>query len=261
MSLQISNPSPLARGTRRQTGAVLGIARFIPTRAGNTQARPLPSAGGSVHPHSRGEHNITKEEFGADLGSSPLARGTHHAIGGLSRGCRFIPTRAGNTLCLFGVHRFPPVHPHSRGEHPSFQLRRHGKFGSSPLARGTQPRPCGFRRKFRFIPTRAGNTNRSRSPLSQTSVHPHSRGEHKASAANGFSGIGSSPLARGTPRLRSLPRWSGSVHPHSRGEHIDHPLHRLLNLGSSPLARGTHVRAWPAPARRRFIPTRAGNTN
>ena len=48
------------------------------------------------------------------------------------------------------------------------------------------------------------------------------------------------------------------VHPHSRGENSSSCFMRASPSGSSPLARGKSSRRRPHPARKGFIPTRAG---
>ena len=172
------------------------------------------------------------------------------------------------------------VHPHSRGEHIQPGRILMAASGSSPLARGTLAAPNAGLSLGRFIPTRAGNTHLFRGIQSKQPVHPHSRGEHSIALSMSSPAIGSSPLARGThsPRLlplfvsRFIPTRAGNtatllrlssfqpVHPHSRGEHSRIEHWGRTAVGSSPLARGTlsscNVRSSP----RRFIPTRAGNT-
>ena len=91
---------------------------------------------------------------------------------------------------------------------------------------------------------------------------------------------GSSPLARGLRRLRSVAGVvdriiparagftalivaacaSGADHPRSRGvyNHERRPGERCE--GSSPLARGLLVRLFPVPSAERIIPARAGFT-
>ena len=215
-----------------------------------------------------------------ECGSSPLARGTRHAVrlGGL-RG-RFIPARAGNTPPAPRASAARAVHPRSRGEHGDAARRGRAAPGSSPLARGTPHSGARPRQRSRFIPARAGNTWRRSRASAGTSVHPRSRGEHIDACITDPPYGGSSPLARGTRRRparrrkssRFIPARAGntsspspactriSVHPRSRGEHrqgIDDATYRA---GSSPLARGTPIRKDRQCRGDRFIPARAGNT-
>ena len=135
--------------------------------------------------------------------------------------------------------------------------------------------------RIRFIPARAGNTSGTSSPWRNLSVHPRSRGEHRAVRAAAKVSDGSSPLARGTQRqrisgrlaTRFIPARAGNtdpisgtrgtkpVHPRSRGEH-ELPLELVRrSTGSSPLARGTRLYHNCRRSRLRFIPARAGNTS
>ncbi len=152
---------------------------------------------------------------------------------------RFIPARAGNTLSESLMASSLAVHPRSRGEHAGRQSDLGRWIGSSPLARGTHRSRCTASQKTRFIPARAGNTECLYSASGGTAVHPRSRGEHvSATLPRWFSG-GSSPLARGTPKLgkfrvmsvRFIPARAGNTH--GAAACIDQ------QNGSSPLARGT----------------------
>ena len=93
-------------------------------------------------------------------------------------------------------------------------------------------------------------------------------------------GLGSSPLARGTrhcrpgeqPRRGLIPARAGNTsvaapstppsqaHPRSRGEHSTHTLPLSLVTGSSPLARGTRRRAPGVLVYHGLIPAHVGNT-
>ena len=232
--------SPLARGTLRERHRAGPHGRFIPARAGNTANRRHRSATSTVHPRSRGEHQRPSVLTGLTRGSSPLARGTQRYRCRLALGFRFIPARAGNTSQHVFRALDRAVHPRSRGEHVSVNLDAIGAGGSSPLARGT---PDSQRRqplKRRFIPARAGNTERVEKILGMELVHPRSRGEHPEMPLVCKPSAGSSPLARGTlvveagePDFRRfiparagntsrMPRLRGceAVHPRSRGEHF-----------------------------------------
>ena len=107
-----------------------------------------------------------------------------------------------------------------------------------------------------------------------------SRGEHQQAAADAALAWGSSPLARGTPGLKSRGRgWHGLIparagntaprnsrcashraHPRSRGEHVGFSARCVPLPGSSPLARGTRRRRRARSRGLGLIPARAGNT-
>ena len=111
-------------------------------------------------------------------------------------------------------------------------------------------------------------------------VHPRSRGEHRRLPIAHVPPTGSSPLARGTRRLRRdrfqcrrfIPARAGNtisrrggtfwpaVHPRSRGEHFGSGGVMTTRCGSSPLARGTRFTSDALRNGERFIPARAGNT-
>ena len=132
--------------------------------------------------------------------------------------------------------------------------------GSSPQARGTLQLTVGVLFVVRFIPAGAGNTRSLRSSKSRQSVHPRRRGEHAGREQVLPAGCGSSPQARGTPRV--APAWAApsSVHPRRRGEHTSGGSWLRRSLGSSPQARGTRQKCGRHRWRMRFIPAGAGNT-
>ena len=211
-------------------------------------------------------------------GSSPLARGTQLPEHRLRHPDRFIPARAGNTPSPGPPGASATVHPRSRGEHTRRRTMHLTTNGSSPLARGTPLARVGRVAVRRFIPARAGNTRSSATPASRTTVHPRSRGEHSHASVTNSILVGSSPLARGTPRARGARRRSrrfiparagntapaisaktgAAVHPRSRGEHEARGCRWFTPTGSSPLARGTLLEPALGEHRRRFIPRSRG---
>ena len=172
--------------------------------------------------------------------------------------------------------------------------------GSSPLARGTLGCDAGHAAAVGLIPARAGNTWLVRVTLRTFSAHPRSRGEHAPPrdwgagcgahprsrgehspvATSTFSGVGSSPLARGTQQKTHpgrggsgliparagntgahLPARGGDLaHPRSRGEHRPRGIPPPIPHGSSPLARGTRGCDLAVEVSAGLIPARAGNT-
>ena len=152
--------------------------------------------------------------------------------------------------------------------------------GSSPRGRGTRKQILSMRRKFRFIPARAGNTaSRGNQPAGAT-VHPRAGGEHQDDLVPLQSSAGSSPRGRGTHslcygshyRIRFIPARAGNtplagicrnnpaVHPRAGGEHASAADAHAVCIGSSPRGRGTRHAESGLYRRIRFIPARAGNT-
>ena len=152
--------------------------------------------------------------------------------------------------------------------------------GSSPPARGTHVRRARRQDQDRFIPARAGNTSGLWAYIHRWTVHPRPRGEHGLAGKDNATDIGSSPPARGTPRLTSRavsigrfiparagntddgapPRGATSVHPRPRGEHPTSVDISIRTFGSSPPARGTLLEVQIVGLGHRFIHARAGNT-
>ena len=152
-------------------------ARFIPAGAGNSRSdsgmRPVPS----VHPRWRGEQWWADSPRMYHAGSSPLARGTGHAIAHRQADHRFIPAGAGNSGYRPARCYWVAVHPRWRGEQCFTGTAAHAVIGSSPLARGTGGSPRGISKLARFIPAGAGNSLVTRSILTGAAVHPRWRGE------------------------------------------------------------------------------------
>ena len=69
--------SPLARGTPYSNRQRLFRVRLIPARAGNTDWPTELPGEPAAHPRSRGEHRSQNVIDTLEVGSSPLARGTH----------------------------------------------------------------------------------------------------------------------------------------------------------------------------------------
>ena len=189
------------------------------------------------HPRSRGVYQRVGDLGAERDGSSPLARGllgVPYVWGGSSR---IIPARAGFTRRPLRLGRIVKDHPRSRGVYERRSSVSLCWRGSSPLARGLrQPRPHS-RAYRRIIPARAGFTYKDTSGLEVGTDHPRSRGVYSGDTSGVGSTAGSSPLARGLPRMsgglttsnRIIPAragftWrncgaqrTGGDHPRSRG--------------------------------------------
>ena len=134
---------------------------LIPARAGSTGKVSRLTIIAAAHPRSRGEHTPLARAIGADIGSSPLARGalTVHQHG--RHLVRLIPARAGNTHVPMTRRNSRTAHPRSRGEHCAVLVVALEAAGSSPLARGTHNIPANVGGIVWLIPARAGNTRGS----------------------------------------------------------------------------------------------------
>ncbi|AKB19760.1 putative CRISPR associated hypothetical protein [Methanosarcina sp. WWM596] len=92
------------------------LARFIPTRVGNSSRTTICVSSIAVHPHACGElygHGIKHTSI---IGSSPRVWGTPKVIWEESPQGRFIPTRVGNSINESTLFAAASVHPHACGE-------------------------------------------------------------------------------------------------------------------------------------------------
>ena len=176
---------PRLRGEHRETATELRTGRrIIPACAGNTRRASRSAARSPDHPRLRGEHTALSGSTAANLGSSPLARGTLPTLTGCFRSGRIIPACAGNTAVAPGPGRASRDHPRLRGEHVLLHSRGRAGAGSSPLARGTLSSSRSLRRLARIIPACAGNTFHVPLWPCAHADHPRLRGEHlRASSA------------------------------------------------------------------------------
>ena len=154
-------------------------------------------------------------------------------------------------------------------------------MGVLPQGRGT---PSDIHHRIqcvRFILADAGNSWLFGVLKRTKTVYPRWRGELDSMATVTACPGGLSPLARGTPPLRSstrsisrfIPAGAGNsrsillalfrlaVYPRWRGELCIKTSVKNFAVGLSPLARGTLFMRGSKSPRRRFIPAGAGNSN
>ena len=191
--------SPLARGLLAGGGADDLAVGIIPARAGFTppgRCRPsrLPD-----HPRSRGVYRCSHSVRPSPAGSSPLARGLHHAVSRVGDNARIIPARAGFTGDHLLRRHDAPDHPRSRGVYAAPRYAMPCAAGSSPLARGLRGELARLHRVARIIPARAGFTFTNRCRPYAEADHPRSRGVYYRCWRTTAGMAGSSPLARGLP--------------------------------------------------------------
>jgi hypothetical protein len=178
---------------------------------GDTSSQAASRRRPPVHPRGRGEHSSSQVLPKNWRGSSPRTRGTRYQHPDGQPLHRFIPACAGNTGSCTNGRRMAAVHPRMRGEHPTNPIFPRGGNGSSPHARGTRIPEDFEHADVRFIPACAGNTKTQADLMLAGAVHPRMRGEHLYGRPGLSRNNGSSPYARGTPRLRRhhavLPRF------------------------------------------------------
>ena len=174
---------------------------------------------------------------------------------------RNIPTRVGKTAPVSLVFSVFAEHPHARGENCCGSMTGIPHGGTSPRAWGKRPWVFPWAASFRNIPTRVGKTRRAFCSGSQSSEHPHARGENLCLFGFHCLGSGTSPRAWGKLRpgrsniipCRNIPTrvgktsagwrlcWTSSEHPHARGENSHKATEQGLESGTSPRAWGKRL--------------------
>ena len=137
------------------------------------------------HPRSRGVYLTPVPLITLGAGSSPLARGLHGSPVDELAEPRIIPARAGFTRMRTRRRQAVRDHPRSRGVYRNAGL--------------VWVQACGI------IPARAGFTGWRAILWSMVWDHPRSRGVYSLIKEYNDGGGGSSPLARGLPRVHSRP--------------------------------------------------------
>ena len=189
--------SPLARGLRDEKRRVDLRQGIIPARAGFTSSLMMVSLPSRDHPRSRGVYCGRSGGIELVLGSSPLARG------------------------LLRKKDFPfktvVDHPRSRGVYSRIEMPLIFTLGSSPLARGLRVRGRREQTPWRIIPARAGFTWAGLRSGRRHGDHPRSRGVYSSHSLASAGVLGSSPLARGLPFVRSSVSAASGIIPARAG--------------------------------------------
>ena len=193
-------------------------------------------------------------------GSSPLARGLPQKRTRRGRGNRIIPARAGFTPPHTMAEPPAQDHPRSRGVYSSRQFGPSERSGSSPLARGLPHALLMHRGARGIIPARAGFTRRPGRRVLHGGDHPRSRGVYDALPSSMAASAGSSPLARGLPKIVEHDPAGTGIIPARAGFTQAIPAQRIVKEGSSPLARGLQGGVPAHGETQRIIPARAGFT-
>ncbi len=194
-----------------------GIRGSSPLARGGPVQHGSPDAPTRAHPRSRGADNVLGLTTMPCVGSSPLARGGRPS-GLLVVGTgRLIPARAGRTPGTCRRRGRSWAHPRSRGADSRPSRWQPGDYGSSPLARGGLAGRRADGRVHGLIPARAGRTGGIRASPRPRRAHPRSRGADLWLGGAIVGSLGSSPLARGGPRMVSHRSVMGGLIPARAG--------------------------------------------
>ena len=154
----ITGSPPLTRGIPTTALRGLGLNRFTPAHAGNTESLRSQWLLLQVHPRSRGEYSACLTSCHAFIGSPPLTRGIQTGENFEYTSSRFTPAHAGNTRLFFLKSCLPEVHPRSRGEYYLEEGKSNQGLGSPPLTRGIHGKSGDGTNPAWFTPAHAGNT-------------------------------------------------------------------------------------------------------
>ena len=213
-------------------------------------------------------------------GSSPHARGL--LLGAVRQAGRggIIPARAGFTGPRRWCRSRWGDHPRTRGVYSSRAAASRLYHGSSPHARGLLGLEPITVRLSGIIPARAGFTPSAAWSPQAAPDHPRTRGVYFWDIPKTLMSVGSSPHARGLPRVviesafecRIIPARAGFtiLVPAPERGNTDHPRTRGVYYitfndfpkaeGSSPHARGLPTGLYKFDSGGRIIPARAGFT-
>ncbi len=195
------------------------------------------------------------------LAVHPHACGEYARDGGIQPGRdRFTPTRVGNTDAGLPPTYNAPVHPHACGEYGAVCSQFAFQVGSPPRVWGIPLRGVVIQKRFRFTPTRVGNTIPLASIPLPITVHPHACREYNPSNLRLLLPHGSPPRVWGIRTHRTRQPAARTVHPHACGEYDAIASTHGNNSGSPPRVWGIPQGVGGAMMFSRFTPTRVGNT-
>ena len=218
--------SPHARGAPLVDAHIWGFPGIIPACAGSTLATSPCSRCRRDHPRMRGEHSAPSLPPFTHRGSSPHARGARRGEPRRLDVAGIIPACAGSTSRNHPLRQAGRDHPRMRGEHSCTSIEGHQNEGSSPHARGAQPRRPDALAQAGIIPACAGSTLMGSLTTKAAWDHPRMRGEHFLTKMLRNFNTGSSPHARGAPRRLAYRDVSGGIIPACAGSTLKNPSSR-----------------------------------
>ena len=232
----------------------------------------------AVHPHGRGDNTGKAPVFRTPIGSPPRAWGQSTLVVPDARAPRFTPTGVGTMQIRRIFLKIPSVHPHGRGDNSPNVAYPVLQFGSPPRAWGQSVRALVDMIELRFTPTGVGTIKAIASLASNSSVHPHGRGDNKMrirqigtlvgspprawgqSDRGGAVGVGERFTPTGVGTIRNQ-RWCSTpetVHPHGRGDNLTLNCEKDFDIGSPPRAWGQLCSSSSRHNSSRFTPTGVG---
>ena len=255
-----SGPSPRAWGLRIQHPLPGGAGRSIPTCVGTMCGRRGGMCAPSVHPHVRGDYARPRSRPPREARSIPACVGTTRA----NESGRCWPSgpspRAWGLRPLSLQGGAPTVHPHVRGDYVHAQLRRPLAQGPSPRAWGLPGQPLGLGGPPRSIPTCVGTTFHPNVATAPLAVHPHVRGDYRATAFHFPEAPGPSPRAWGLHGHGVVLRAHQRSIPTCVGTTGKRKTQSASPPGPSPRAWGLRGPPRPPGPLSRSIPTCVGTT-
>ncbi len=201
LEFQTGTP-PHAWGKRYPVLNAHPLNRYTPTCVGKTPSATQTDSQSAVHPHMRGENDVSTATVKYIYGTPPHAWGKHDARQHERFLLRYTPTCVGKTRSARNFLVHVEVHPHMRGENWQSANILTAGLGTPPHAWGKLP------------------DRRPRNQLHK--VHPHMRGENDHS--------------------QRISRWRWMVHPHMRGENPISAIVIVTKVRYTPTCVGkTHV--------------------
>ena len=156
---------------------------------------------------------------------------------------------------------FKPVQPRLRGELIGLHLLAAGASRFNPACAGnSKMRQRYAKMTTRFNPACAGNSQLQLFSSGGVPVQPRLRGELHFSSMSSSMRVGSTPLARGTPRMNNRIDRLRRFNPACAGNSVINAVNFDVKFGSTPLARGTRISDSHSRISKRFNPACAGNS-
>src|SRR5262249_112360 len=110
--------------------------RFTPTYVGTMLSRRQMMARATVHPHVRGDDELSTFPSPTSDGSPPRTWGRYHRRLGNTGKCRFTPTYVGTMRAIEQASALFSGHPHVRGDDSGYATYTELIYGSPPRTWG-----------------------------------------------------------------------------------------------------------------------------